>query len=479
MSSSHSRSTTEAGSSNTPNTTFTRKTSAYDAVFEQHLINHGIYPDGYDGAHTDDDDDDDDHGPPRPDNWEDINHRLMQPRSSLSPSCFSKSDFRRFQRTNREALSEAKVMSSVLPVIAGNANIPSQENILYNNLTPLTDGTITTPKPDFYDGARPGQVDQKVREELGPFIVPSKGPAPILPNLFAEAKGPGGRADVAKRQACYDGAVGARAMQYVRSYGGEMQYDGNAYTVTSTYNSGTGTLMMYTTHPTELAESGVNPGYHMTQLASYAMTHNPDRFREGAAAFRNARDWAKEQRDAAIALANEKARANYEDTHAEQPALNPNVSLAADLSSDSDTSEDEGPAPAELYTTSFAVNTAAQDSDDSSQYEPALEYHPPAKRQPSMSPQQAQNKRQQLSPPTSSHSSLQSGATTSLAAEGEERWEWSNGSFRCRIGQGQTFIKQQSNAPMDVWVYYDAGWPEQLDKKWRRCESVTAVTYYS
>ncbi|KKZ63511.1 hypothetical protein EMCG_02170 [[Emmonsia] crescens] len=44
----------------------------------------------------------------------------------------------------------------------------------------------------------------------------------------------------------------------------------------------------------------------MTPLRSFAMTNNPDTFRSGACAYRNARDWAKEQRDELIKSANER-----------------------------------------------------------------------------------------------------------------------------------------------------------------------------
>jgi hypothetical protein len=46
----------------------------------------------------------------------------------------------------------------------------------------------------------------------------------------------------------------------------------------------------------------------MTQVKAYVLTNDPESFRQGATAFRNARDWAKEQRDALITAANERAR---------------------------------------------------------------------------------------------------------------------------------------------------------------------------
>jgi hypothetical protein len=28
-------------------------------------------------------------------------------------------------------------------------------------------------------------------------------------------------------------------------------------------------------------------------------------------------------------------------------------------------------------------------------------------------------------------------------------------------------VKKQSDFPVGVWVYYDQGWPERKDKKWK------------
>ena len=44
----------------------------------------------------------------------------------------------------------------------------------------------------------------------------------------------------------------------------------------------------------------------MTVLPT-AMTHNQEIFRQGATAYRNARDWTREQRDKAIERANKRA----------------------------------------------------------------------------------------------------------------------------------------------------------------------------
>jgi hypothetical protein len=50
------------------------------------------------------------------------------------------------------------------------------------------------------------------------------------------------------------------------------------------------------------------PEYYMTQVEGWDLTRNINTFREAATAFRNARDWAQEQRYTLITAANERAR---------------------------------------------------------------------------------------------------------------------------------------------------------------------------
>ena len=311
----------------------TRRTSAYDAPFEQHLIDHGIYPEGYG----------DDKDFEEPANIEDINRRLALPRASLSPSRFTREDFLGFKKKNREALTEIKVMSKAFPIIAGTADIPSQENLRFTNLKDLTDGSITQAQPDFYDGARPEFLNKQIREECGPCIIPSTNTAaPCLPNFFTEGKGPRGLADVNKLQACYDGALGARGIHKLRSYvDPKTAYDNNAYTITSTYHGGTGTLAMYTSHPVESTNPNHQTEYRMTHLNSYAMIGNPEGFRQGAAALRNGRDLARDQRKELIDAANKKA------LNAESPSIDSSMQSFVSISSngpvqpESETSADE------------------------------------------------------------------------------------------------------------------------------------------
>lgn len=272
------------------------KGSPYDRNCEQNLIDNGIYPPNYhfpDGRAT-----------PKPNNENEILARLGQPRPSLSPSQFSEKAFRSFQQKNARALNDDAVMIDVFPVIQGNAQIPSAKNMVFGNLDRLTPGNLVDAKPDFYDGACPTQIHRQIRKELGSYITPSpQQQAPALPNFFTEVRGPDGSAAMAITQACYDGALGARAIHKLQSLRQEPICDNNAYTITSIYYDGT--LKIYTIHSTQATDLEDSHEYYMTQLGAFSTTDtNPETFRRGVGAFRNARDWAKEQRDRLIAAAN-------------------------------------------------------------------------------------------------------------------------------------------------------------------------------
>jgi hypothetical protein len=299
-----------------------RRTSAYHPGFEQNLINHGVYPYGYrspDGGRA-----------PKPENWGNLQQIMTQPRPSLSPSRFSNGAFEAYVDQTNQAVDKADVITKTFPILEGDTDMPSGINRTFGKLTALTDGTIVDAQPDFYYGARPDQLDPRVQKELNSYIIPSvNDKAPMLPNNFTEVKGPGGTQAVVKRQACYDGALGTRSMPQLQSYRQpEPVYDNNAYTITSTFDGEQ--LQMYTTHPTAPTNPGGQPEYHMNQLNGWAVTGNPDTFRQGATAYRNARDWAKEKRDEFIEGANERAAnppqdMSFESSGYSEPSTSTNI----------------------------------------------------------------------------------------------------------------------------------------------------------
>ncbi len=273
-------------------TTKTKKSrTPYNRNFEQHLTDHNIYP-TYKSR--------------KPDDLKDVRAALAIPRLSLSSSKFSDGAFDTFQESDTTAKDEADVIVHVVPLIAGprQTDHPSAMNTPFKNLEPLTDDTIPPAKPDIYYGAYPEQLNRPIRDELGSHIIPSTmEDKPMAPNFFLEVKGPDGASSVAKRQARYDGAIGARGMHRLQNYSrNETVYDGNPYTFSSTYHDGH--LQIYTHHPTAPTISGGRPDYHMTQVNAFAMTNDRENFVKGATAFRNARDLAKSYRDGFIQAAN-------------------------------------------------------------------------------------------------------------------------------------------------------------------------------
>lgn len=276
-----------------------RKSSAYDKSFERHLIDHNIYLEGYEspeGRRT-----------PELSNINQIHREPLVPRASLSPSRVSDLVFQEFKQKNR-AISEGTVLCNVIPLIAGTANIPNERNLQFTNFESLTNEATVKAVPDYFDGARKGDIHTQVRHELDKTIIPTRHPgAPAIPNFFLEAKAPSGGTDVALRQACYDGAHGARAMYSLQNYGKEEPiYDNNAYTFSSKYHDGT--LKLYAHHLTAPTAPREQPEYHMTQLKAYALTSDRETFIKGATAFRNARGLTKRYRDNFIESANARAR---------------------------------------------------------------------------------------------------------------------------------------------------------------------------
>ncbi|EQL03167.1 hypothetical protein OCS_01114 [Ophiocordyceps sinensis CO18] len=255
-----------------PNTTTTRSTGPYSRNFQQHLIDHGVYPD---------------------------RHALRQPRPSLSPSQISEDRFEDFQQADADASKETKVTTDVIPLIEGNVGDRRcvTRQTPFTNLDDLTDGTLVAASPDLCYGARPEQLDRRVREALAGQVVPStQADLPVAPNYFVE------------RGAKYDMALGERGQTALLAVGEPHPvYDQRAHTLGYTYQNGTARI--YAMHMTDPSTAGSQPEYVMTQVDSYSLTGNTRSFCEGIRACRNGRDWAKRQRDKAIVQANERAAA--------------------------------------------------------------------------------------------------------------------------------------------------------------------------
>lgn len=309
--------------SSTTSKTNEKSATAYGRGFEQNLIDHGVYLDNR---------------AQKPENIEEIKERLAQPRHSLSASKFSETAFEVFQASDCKAKDEEDVMIDVIPVIHGKQEIHFlARKTKFGNLDPLMADSPIKANPDLFYGARPEQLSRHIRDKLNNHIIPSSMESkPMAANFFLEVKGPDGSAAVAKRQACYDGAIGARGILSLQSYGQDkMTYDNRASTITSTYHDGT--LKMYATHVTPPTGAEKPPEYQMTYLGAWALTGSREQFQQGAAAFRNGRDWAKERRDEFISIANTKKRSSsLESSRYSRPSETGKTCLVEDSESSAD-----------------------------------------------------------------------------------------------------------------------------------------------
>ena len=363
-------------------TLHTTRSAPFSANFQQNLVEGGFYPYGFEYP--------DGSVPPLPDDWKETSQRLAQPRPSLSPSTFPKEKHHIFVRMDARAFNEEDVKGEVLPAMldAMGAAGGAQKNILFTNIEPLRNDN-TQAKPDYYYGARPEQIHSTVRKNLSKHIIPSHhADRPIVPNFFLEAKGPDGSNAVVRRQACHNGAIGARAMQSLHSYEQEPPvYDNNIYTISSTYHAGI--LKIYGHSVAQPNGPGTRPEYHMHQLKACAMTDDKETFLKGATVFKNAMELTREYRNAAIARANEIAVRKINDEE--------DVADAEEEEQDKRDNEAEAESSSMMLSVACSTSqnsTPAEDADkdadgsETSMDELAIDYMPPpAKRSSSKSHQ--------------------------------------------------------------------------------------------
>ena len=250
-----------------------KSTNAYSKGFEQHLIDHGVYPAGhFKGKEKEE-----------PSNVNDVRQRLAQRRSSMSPSRSSPNAFTEFKDCNEEATSEIDVMVNVVPKILGSTITAKAFNKEFNNLKHLTDGSIAIAQPDYYNGCRPAELNKTIRDELASYIVPSTNTSlPCLPKFFLEVKGLDGNNAVCKRQALYDPALGDRGVRKLLDYiDSSAASDSKAYAIAATYDRNTGYLEIFTAHVKKSEKPDIDHELRMTQLNGWGVVGNEDAYRQG------------------------------------------------------------------------------------------------------------------------------------------------------------------------------------------------------
>lgn len=312
----------------------TRTTGPYDAAFKQSLIDWNIWPIGHYLPSGE--------PPAPPTNILELKARLEGSRMSLEPETYTEEDFQQFLKAYSLSNSE-EGRSRTLDRIEGDTQALSSLHIKrgpvkLTNLSPLVPVNFTPGNPDRTFGARPESLNLGVRKDLAQLILPTTFQDILCPNFIVHIKGPLGNSETANIQAAYDGALAARGMEALCLYGREDgEADGEceqgqaqpcgatARTISCTFVDGV--LRMYAVHrqprscdPSqstrldmvqEVQKSPESPSeaaeYIMTPVGGWIMNMTRDGFRDGALAFRNGLDWAREQRDEAIRRANKRA----------------------------------------------------------------------------------------------------------------------------------------------------------------------------
>lgn len=243
----------------------------------------------------------------QPDNKADIISKLAAKRPEPEESDLTTEKFERFQQSNNAALQDDTIMSTVLPILIGTAGTNTANNLLFGNLEHLTDGGLTKPVASCCDGLLLSHIDPQIRKAFSRYIIPSiKTPAICLPNFLMEGAS-SKNWQIAKRQGGHCGLLAARGVYRLRSYVNlDTALDGNAYTVVAIYTT-LGILQLFTIHLARPRSDEI--AYYMTLLRSFPLTDDLETFRTGVRALRNARDWAKEQRQTLADAANAQSRA--------------------------------------------------------------------------------------------------------------------------------------------------------------------------
>ena len=218
--------------------------------------------------------------PPVPDNMDEIRERMARRRDSVSPSRISDADIEKFRSEIYWLENENAVKAQCLPYFEGDLTLDdsvfTERETVFNNLKHLTDGSLVACQPDrWYGESRIPDVLISAGD-LAKHIVPSTQEGrPVVPNFFLEVKGASGTLHAARRQACYDGALGARAIRNLQVAGQSTPppLDNMAYTIVTTLQNGH--LDLFTCHPVPPRGTNTADGYVMTYVSAYSLYKPP------------------------------------------------------------------------------------------------------------------------------------------------------------------------------------------------------------
>ena len=279
-----------------------RTAGSFKDCFEQELIQDGIFPTGHKSLFNG-------FTSVKPRNLEEIKRVIGRNRPSHLMSQLSMGVYERFKELNES--DPGDFARFILSLITTDIDPHSFVVAVRFSSNPFSNNLLTH-QPDLCYGAKSELIDQDLLEVLSDFIRPSKTRrCPMVPNCFLEFGGSWLPAPVMKRNACYHGALGARGIWHLQTYGKHdpLYADENAYTFSSTLCNGT--LKIYATHPVISSNTSHSIQYHMTRLGTWTLTDSLEDFQSGFNTFGRIVTYAEELRIGIVEKANETWRLRH------------------------------------------------------------------------------------------------------------------------------------------------------------------------
>lgn len=309
--------TDEMSSRSLTSTTKSTTTSSRHRDFRSDLVLHNVIPLNYHSINK----------YPEPDNINEIRDAMNRDRFWAPDFKEKASEFRKLLFT---AMNEPDVVSLLdLGNIPADTTTIKRDNVIirdrsWSRLESLSK-CFKPAKPDLSYATAAECLKRPIQDSLGGLVMPPKNEDFVCPNFMVSIKGPSGTPDANDLEAVYVGALAARGMHALWSFGIDAQaVDAEpdtgriARTLTCTWLAGH--FVMYATYRQDQPEaeerpegsvstSSALPTYCTKLVEDWSFnTMDDEKLKKGFAAYLNGLEWAQKQRDQGI----ERANAHYE-----------------------------------------------------------------------------------------------------------------------------------------------------------------------
>ena len=236
------------------------------------------------------------------------------PRPESRRDAEARNRWRYFRGVNWQHTRESRVdiLHNVMTVLGG--RIGKERRVRFSNIRPLSKRfeRRLKPMPDSWDGVPDTDLDESMLDILEDDIQPNPDVPWILPNFFLDVADE--ETDIRAR-CCHTAAVGARGMQKLQSFidkgrsneadGEDPLQDHRARTLSVIYYPDEeAAIEIYATHTEESRFGDGKLEYDVHLVGRWNLCGSFAEFREGIAAFINARQFCRDQRHDLIIAAN-------------------------------------------------------------------------------------------------------------------------------------------------------------------------------